>query len=141
MRVAACVSSVLWSRFYEAASRKVSIPGTRSQPPLRLAPVQYRSPSCRHPVTPSPRHNPTSETLRSYDDPRIALISLVDLTERIRANEMLQQLQADCAHAARVVMLGQLTPSIAHVLKEPLAAMATNGQAPQRRLDRPGLIL
>jgi C4-dicarboxylate-specific signal transduction histidine kinase len=74
---------------------------------------------------------------RAADDLGIALISLVDLTERIRAQEMLQRLQADFAHAARISVLGELTASIAHELKQPLAAIVTNGQAAQRWLDRP----
>jgi len=74
---------------------------------------------------------------RPADDLSIALISLVDLTERIRAQEMLQRLQADFAHAARISMLGELTASIAHELKQPLAAIVTNCQAAQRWLDRP----
>jgi len=74
---------------------------------------------------------------RAADDLGIALISLVDLTERIRAQEMLQRLQADFAHAARISMLGELTASIAHELKQPLAAIVTNGHAAQRWLDRP----
>ncbi|WP_031357372.1 AAA family ATPase [Caballeronia sordidicola] len=74
---------------------------------------------------------------RATNDLGIALISLVDLTERVRAQEMLQRLQADFAHAARISMLGELTASIAHELKQPLAAVVTNGQAAQRWLDRP----
>jgi len=74
---------------------------------------------------------------RIADDLGIGLISLVDLTERIRAQEMLQRLQADFAHAARISMLGELTASIAHELNQPLAAIATNGEAGLRWLDRP----
>jgi PAS domain S-box-containing protein len=73
---------------------------------------------------------------RMADDLGIALISLVDLTERIHAQEMLQRLQADFAHAARISMLGELTASIAHELNQPLAAIATNGEAGLRWLDR-----
>jgi C4-dicarboxylate-specific signal transduction histidine kinase len=73
---------------------------------------------------------------RKANDLGIALISLVDLTERIRAQEMLQRLQADFAHAARISMLGELTASIAHELSQPLAAIVTNGEAAQRWLGR-----
>jgi predicted ATPase/signal transduction histidine kinase len=74
---------------------------------------------------------------RVTNDLGIALISLVDLTERLRAQEMLERLQADFAHAARISMLGELTASIAHELKQPLAAIVTNGNAVQRWLGRP----
>jgi signal transduction histidine kinase len=66
----------------------------------------------------------------------MVLISLVDLTERIRAEELLQQLQAEFAHAARVSMLGELTASIAHELKQPLAAIRMNSSLGNRWLDR-----
>jgi PAS domain-containing protein len=58
---------------------------------------------------------------RVANDLGIALISLVDLTERLRAQEMLERLQADFAHAASISMLGELAASIAHELKQPLA--------------------
>jgi predicted ATPase/signal transduction histidine kinase len=74
---------------------------------------------------------------RRNDDLGIAVISLVDLTERVHAQEMLLQVQADFAHAARVSMLGELTASIAHELKQPLAAIAMNGEASLSWLDRP----
>ena len=49
---------------------------------------------------------------------------------------MLQKVQAEFAHAARVSMLGELTASIAHEVNQPLAAIATNGEAGLRWLDR-----
>ncbi|WP_346779175.1 AAA family ATPase [Burkholderia sp. Ac-20365] len=78
---------------------------------------------------------------RMSDDKGMAVISLVDMTERIRAQEMLQRVQEDFAHAARISMLGELTASIAHELKQPLAAIAMNGQASLSWLDRatPGI--
>ncbi len=66
----------------------------------------------------------------------IALISLVDLTERVRAQTALQRLQADFAHAARVSMLGELTASVAHELNQPLCAIAMNSAIGNRWLDR-----
>jgi C4-dicarboxylate-specific signal transduction histidine kinase len=49
---------------------------------------------------------------------------------------MLQRVQADFAHAARVSMLGELTASIAHEVNQPLAGIITNGDACLRWLDR-----
>jgi PAS domain S-box-containing protein len=67
----------------------------------------------------------------------ISLNSFVDATEKNRAEAMLQHVQADFAHAARVSMLGELTASIAHEVNQPLAAIAANGEAGLRWLARP----
>jgi PAS domain S-box-containing protein len=66
----------------------------------------------------------------------ITLLALVDITERVRAQERLQQVQADFAHAARLSVLGELAASIAHEVNQPLAAMRTNGETAVRWLDR-----
>jgi hypothetical protein len=39
-------------------------------------------------------------------DPAVSLVGLIDISDRVRAQEMLQRVQADFAHAARVSMLG-----------------------------------
>ena len=52
-----------------------------------------------------------------------------DVTERKRAEEALQRVQAELAHATRVMTLGELTASIAHEVNQPLAAIVTNGNA------------
>ncbi len=66
----------------------------------------------------------------------MALVCMVDISEWVRAREMLQQVQAEFAHAARISMLGELTASIAHEVNQPLAAIATSGEASLRWLDR-----
>lgn len=65
------------------------------------------------------------------------MIGVIDISERVRAQEMLHRVQAEFAHAARVSMLGELTASIAHEINQPLAAIATNAAAGLRWLDRP----
>ena len=67
----------------------------------------------------------------------ISLVSMIDFTERVRAQEELQRLRADFAHASRVSMLGELTASIAHEVDQPLAAIAAGGEASLRWLARP----
>jgi PAS domain S-box-containing protein len=69
-------------------------------------------------------------------DPALTLVGLVDITERVRAQEMVQRVQADFAHAARVSMLGELTASIAHEVNQPLAAIVTNSEVGLRLLNR-----
>ncbi|MBL8530309.1 MAG: GHKL domain-containing protein [Hyphomonadaceae bacterium] len=65
------------------------------------------------------------------------LIGVIDISERVRAQAMLRQVQAEFAHEARVSMLGELTASIAHEVNQPLAAIATNASAGLRWLNRP----
>jgi C4-dicarboxylate-specific signal transduction histidine kinase len=72
----------------------------------------------------------------SFGDIGISLVGLIDITARIRAQERLERVQAEFAHAARISMLGELTASIAHELNQPLAAVKTSGEAAQRWLDR-----
>lgn len=71
------------------------------------------------------------------DDFEISLVGTIDISERIRAQNTLRQLQAEFAHAARVSILGELTASIAHEINQPLAAISTHGSAGLRWLNRP----
>jgi PAS domain S-box-containing protein len=64
------------------------------------------------------------------------LVSVMDITERNRTQEALQQVQAELAHVTRMVTLGELTASIAHEVNQPLAAIVTNGEACLRWLGR-----
>jgi PAS domain S-box-containing protein len=61
----------------------------------------------------------------------------LDVTERKRAErerERLRQLQADLAHMNRVTMMGELAASLAHEIKQPLAAAGMNASACMRWL-------
>jgi signal transduction histidine kinase len=63
----------------------------------------------------------------------------VDVTERKRAEAeraRLRQLEADLAHMNRVSMMGELTASLAHEVKQPIAAAATNARTGLRWLQR-----
>jgi ribose transport system substrate-binding protein len=75
-------------------------------------------------------------TIARSDPPGMNLVGLIDISERIRAQQMLQRVQADFAHAARVSMLGELTASIAHELNQPLAAIAMHGEVGLHWLGR-----
>lgn len=59
-----------------------------------------------------------------------------DITERRRAEDALHASRAELAHMNRVMILGELTASIAHEVNQPLAAVVTNGQACNRWLKR-----
>jgi PAS domain S-box-containing protein len=67
----------------------------------------------------------------------IGLACLVDISDRVKAQAMLTQVQSEFAHAARVSMLGELTASIAHEVNQPLGAILTNGEAALRWINRP----
>ena len=67
----------------------------------------------------------------------ITIVGVVPIGDRVKAEEALRRLQADFAHAARISMLGEFTASIAHEVNQPLAAIATNGEAGLRWLARP----
>lgn len=78
-------------------------------------------------VTASPESRAAGQTL----------LSIVDITERVRAQNALVDMQARLAHAARVSSLGELATSIAHEVNQPLAAITTQGEAALRWLNRP----
>jgi PAS domain S-box-containing protein len=61
----------------------------------------------------------------------------IDISDRVKTQTMLAQLQAEFTHAARVAVLGELTASIAHEVNQPLGAILTNGEAALRWLSRP----
>lgn len=65
-----------------------------------------------------------------------SLITMLDIGERLRTEAQLRELQADFAHAARVSTLGELATSIAHKVKQPLAAIVTNAETSLRWLKR-----
>jgi len=63
----------------------------------------------------------------------------VDITERKRAEqerERLRQVEADLVHISRVSMMGELAVSLAHEIKQPIAAAAANADTCFRWLRR-----
>ena len=57
-----------------------------------------------------------------------------DVTERKQAEEALRAAQAELAHVARVMTMGELTASIAHEVNQPLSGMVLNANASLRWL-------
>jgi PAS domain S-box-containing protein len=65
--------------------------------------------------------------------------TVMEVTERKRAEEereRLRQVQADLAHLSRVTTMGELTASLAHEIKQPISAAATNAKTCLRWLGR-----
>jgi PAS domain S-box-containing protein len=79
-------------------------------------------------VTYSPLR-PTSERVEAV------LVISHDLTEHVLASEALRKAEMELAHANRLTTMGQLTASIAHDVKQPIAATVTNADAALRWLD------
>ena len=61
-------------------------------------------------------------------------VIIIDLTERVRAQEADQAHRDALAHVGRVATMGELTASIAHELNQPLSAVVANAQAASRFL-------
>jgi C4-dicarboxylate-specific signal transduction histidine kinase len=107
---------------------------TRSGEPLGMISTYFGRP-----------HRPTERELRITD---LYARQAAELIERRRADEALRQsgdqsrlLTEKLAHMTRLTTMGELAASLAHELKQPLAAIVTNGGACLRWLahDRPNL--
>jgi PAS domain S-box-containing protein len=73
-------------------------------------------------------HPSTDEDSKNFD----FVGAVMDITERHRAEEereRLSQLEAVLAYMNRVSMMGELAASLAHEIKQPIAAAAINGHA------------
>jgi PAS domain S-box-containing protein len=66
--------------------------------------------------------------------PAMILVTSNDITDRNRAEEALQQAEADLARLNRAMLLGEMTASIAHEVNQPIAAVITNANAGLRWL-------
>ncbi|WP_051382573.1 ATP-binding protein [Bradyrhizobium sp. Tv2a-2] len=66
----------------------------------------------------------------------VGISAIVDITERVKAQTMLERLRAEFAHGARVSALGELVASIAHEINQPLGAIRNSGEASLRWLSR-----
>jgi PAS domain S-box-containing protein len=72
-----------------------------------------------------------------YEDNETELVgALIDITAARQAQDALQTALAELAHASRVATLGEMSASIAHEVNQPLAAIASNGEATLRWLER-----
>jgi PAS domain S-box-containing protein len=80
-----------------------------------------------------------------HGDHRFGLALARDITDRKRTEQergKLRQLETDLAHINRVSMMGELTASLAHEIKQPIAAAVSNAEACVQWLvrDQPDLV-
>ncbi|MCM3903356.1 MAG: PAS domain S-box protein [Pyrinomonadaceae bacterium] len=67
--------------------------------------------------------------VREADGRRLVLETNRDITERKQTQESLQQAQANLARVNRVMLVGEMTASVAHEVNQPIAAAVTNAGA------------
>lgn len=78
-----------------------------------------------------------SEGLRETDGRILRWYTLIhDIEDWKNPEQALRETEGELAHIARVMTLGELAASIAHEIKQPLAAVITNGSACLRWLSR-----
>lgn len=68
---------------------------------------------------------------------RLSVIGMINIGDRLEAQDAFDRLQAEFAHASRISLLGELSASIAHEISQPILAIATTGATGLRWLDRP----
>jgi len=71
------------------------------------------------------------------DNLAYGVIALRTRAERSRAEHALHEVQSELARVARVMIMGELTASIAHEINQPLAAVVANANACFRWLANP----
>jgi predicted ATPase/signal transduction histidine kinase/GAF domain-containing protein len=73
----------------------------------------------------------------SEEDGAVCFVGTVmDITERRRAEDALRSTQAELARVTRLTTMGELVASIAHEINQPLAAISTNAGAALNWLNR-----
>jgi PAS domain S-box-containing protein len=77
-----------------------------------------------------------AHTLRDEWGKIEVLGAVMDVTERKRGEEALREAQANLARVSRVTTMGELTASLAHEIKQPIAAAVTNAKTCLRWLGR-----
>lgn len=66
------------------------------------------------------------------------MASVLDITERRRAEELARQQQEQLQFTSRLVTMGEMASTLAHELNQPLAAIASYNSGCLNLLDRPG---
>lgn len=64
------------------------------------------------------------------------MLMMVDISDRLRIESQLKQIEADFARATRLSTLGEMVGSIVHEVRQPLSAIMTDGETSLRWLER-----
>ncbi|WP_043976574.1 ATP-binding protein [Novosphingobium sp. P6W] len=64
------------------------------------------------------------------------MTALIDISDRVAAQQRLEHVRAEFAHASRIATLGELAASIAHEVSQPLSAIVSNTIIAERLLER-----
>jgi signal transduction histidine kinase len=69
-------------------------------------------------------------------------LGLTDVTRKVVSEVSKEKLHSELAHASRILLLGEMTASIAHEINQPLSSVVTNAEAGLRwlRRDEPDLL-
>lgn len=96
---------------------------------LRMFEFRYRYPEQQERLIEAVSTNLT-------DNPAVSgiVVNARDITDRKKAEDALQQAQAELAHVARSASMGELTASIAHEVSQPITSMVANATAGLRWL-------
>ncbi len=66
-----------------------------------------------------------------------ALGAILDVSDRVLAEEEVKRYQMELAHASRLCSMGEMAAALAHELKQPLAAIVNFANGCARRLESP----
>ena len=72
----------------------------------------------------------------SLSEPEMFIVTMIDITETKQARDYLRARQSELARVAQLTTMGQMAVSIAHELKQPLAAITSNCYATLRWLAK-----
>jgi PAS domain S-box-containing protein len=65
--------------------------------------------------------------------------TVVDVTERKKAEKALQEIQTEVAHVSRMTAMAEMAASIAHEINQPLGAIVNNGNFALQLVGKPGV--
>jgi len=87
--------------------------------------------------TPIWAHAYVTQIGHGNNKPPLFLATVIDITDRKRAEAASREALSELARVARLTTMGEMTASIAHEINQPLGAIVANGSAGLRWLSNP----